>query len=147
MRRPARTVAEVAVAAVLGASVLAAVPMPLGGAGAGGLALLLALPPILVLTASFRLARALLWRQRRPGTPLRRAMAAPLQLQVIVAGAIVLFGIYGANTFLTELPFGRVTLWAYAAVMGGSLVSALVLRWSFERPGPRRWLRQIPGFN
>jgi choline-sulfatase len=47
---------------------------------------------------------------------------------------------------LTELPLGRVTLWAYAAVMGGSLVSALVLRWSFERPGPRRWLRQIPGW-
>ena len=144
MRQPGRAVARIAVAAVLGASLAAAVPMPLGGAGAGGLALVLALPPILALAGLLYLARALLGRQRRAGMPLPRMMAAPAQLQVIVAGAIVVFGVYGANTFLTELPFGRVTLWAYAVVMGAALVSALVLRWSFERSGLWLRLRQIP---
>src|SRR5205814_7772602 len=85
-------VARLAVAGWLGALLVAAAPIPFGHAGAAGLALLLALPPVLLAVLVQRLAGRLLV-PRRPWRALSGAFAgAAVQTQIIVAGAVLLFG-------------------------------------------------------
>src|SRR6185436_9560542 len=69
---------------------------------------------------------------------------AVLQVQLIVAGAVLLVGVYASNVFLVDLPLGRLTTRAYLATAVVALLLALATRRLTAVAALRARLERVP---
>jgi hypothetical protein len=138
------SLARLAVAGLLGALLVAAAPIPFGHAGAAGLALRLALPPVLLVVLLGELARVLV-APRRGWRALAEALSgAGVQLQLISAGVVILLGGFASNVLLVDIPLGRLTTFAYLATAALAGLAAWGTRWLAGRPAVRPRVERIP---